>query len=42
MIQGSFGDEEQLFFEIELITADGVELSVESMLDTGCFRLASH
>ncbi|MEH2068406.1 MAG: aspartyl protease [Nostoc sp.] len=35
MIQGRFGDEEQLFFEIELITADGLELPVDAMLDTG-------
>ncbi len=35
MIQGRFGDENELFFEIELITADCLELSVEAMLDTG-------
>lgn len=35
MIQGRFGDQEQLFFEIELITADGLELPVDAMLDTG-------
>lgn len=28
MIQGRFGDQEQLFFEIELITADGLELAM--------------
>lgn len=35
MIQGTFGDEEQLFFEIELISADGLELPIDAMLDTG-------
>lgn len=35
MIQGYFGDEGQLFFEIELITNDGLNLPVEIMLDTG-------
>ncbi len=34
MIQGTFGNEVQLFFEIELITADGLNLSVNAMLDT--------
>lgn len=35
MIQGRFGDENELFFEIELITGVGLELSVEAILDTG-------
>ncbi len=35
MIQGRFGDNDELFFEIELITDDGVEFPVEAMLDTG-------
>ena len=35
MIQGTFGNEVHLFFEIELITADGLNLSVNAMLDTG-------
>ncbi|BAZ29000.1 hypothetical protein NIES4074_14370 [Cylindrospermum sp. NIES-4074] len=35
MIQGYFGDEGQLFFEVELITSDGLNLPVEIMLDTG-------
>ncbi len=35
MIQGIFGDKGQLFFEIELIAADGFNLPVEAMLDTG-------
>ena len=35
MILGRFGDEDELFFEIDLIAADGLELSVEALLDTG-------
>jgi predicted aspartyl protease len=35
MIEGRFGDEDELFFEIELIAADGLELPVDAMLDTG-------
>jgi clan AA aspartic protease len=35
MIQGYFGDEGQLFFEIELITADGLNLPVDALFDTG-------
>jgi predicted aspartyl protease len=35
MIQGIFGSEEQLFFEIDLITNDGLNLPVDAMLDTG-------
>jgi clan AA aspartic protease len=35
MIQGRFGDEDELVFEIELITADGLEFSVDAILDTG-------
>lgn len=35
MIEGKFGDDEELFFEIELIAADGLELPVDAMLDTG-------
>lgn len=35
MISGFFSDEDALFFEIELITADGLYLSVDSMFDTG-------
>ncbi|WP_325064829.1 hypothetical protein [Dolichospermum flos-aquae] len=35
MILGKFGDEDELFFEIDLIAADGLELSVEALLDTG-------
>ena len=35
MILGNFGDEDELFFEIELITADGLEIPVEALFDTG-------
>ncbi|WP_449420461.1 aspartyl protease [Phormidium nigroviride] len=35
MIEGRFGDEDELFFEIELITPDDLELPVDAMLDTG-------
>ncbi|MDM9379630.1 aspartyl protease [Chlorogloeopsis sp. ULAP01] len=35
MISGKFGDEDELLFEIELIAADGLELPVDAMLDTG-------
>ena len=35
MIQGTFGSRGELFFEIDLIAADGLNLTVEAMLDTG-------
>jgi predicted aspartyl protease len=35
MISGYFGDEDGLFFEIELLAADGLELAVDAMFDTG-------
>ncbi|MEG4146067.1 aspartyl protease [Microcoleus sp. Pol12B5] len=35
MIQGKFGDEDELFFEIELIADNGLELPVDALLDTG-------
>jgi predicted aspartyl protease len=35
MINGSFGDEDALLFEIGLIASDGLELVVEAMFDTG-------
>ncbi len=35
MIQGTFGSRGQLFFEIDLITADRLNLTVDIMLDTG-------
>jgi len=34
MIEGYFGDGKQLFFEIELITADGLSLPVDALFDT--------
>lgn len=35
MISGFFGDEDALFFEIELIALDGLELPVDALFDTG-------
>lgn len=35
MIQGKFGDNNELLFELELITGEGLELSIEAILDTG-------
>ncbi len=35
MIEGYFGIEDELFFEIELIANDGLELTVDALLDTG-------
>lgn len=35
MIQGQFGSKGQLFFEIDLMTADGLNLPVDTLLDTG-------
>jgi predicted aspartyl protease len=35
MTQGKFGSKGQLFFELDLITADGLNLTVDAMLDTG-------
>lgn len=35
MIEGKFGDEDGLFFEIDLIASDGLELQVDALLDTG-------
>ncbi len=35
MIPGQFGSRGQLLFEIELITADGLNLPVDAVLDTG-------
>jgi predicted aspartyl protease len=35
MISGNFGLEDELFFEIELIAADGLEIPVEGLFDTG-------
>jgi predicted aspartyl protease len=35
MIEGRFGDVDELFFEIQLIASDQLELTVDAMLDTG-------
>lgn len=35
MINGYFGEEDELIFDIDLITIDGLELSVEAIMDTG-------
>jgi predicted aspartyl protease len=35
MIDGYFGDNGQLFFEIELVTNDGLNLPVDALFDTG-------
>lgn len=35
MISGKFGDENELFFEIDLIAANGLEIPVDALFDTG-------
>jgi predicted aspartyl protease len=35
MIAGRFGDEDELFFEVELIADNGLELPINTLLDTG-------
>ncbi|MDJ0845060.1 aspartyl protease [Crocosphaera sp.] len=35
MIQGTFGNGDELLFTIELITGEGIALEVDAMLDTG-------
>jgi predicted aspartyl protease len=35
MIAGSFGDNGELFFEIQLVAAERVEFPIEAILDTG-------
>ncbi len=35
MIQGYFCERRQLFFEIELITADGLNLPIDALFDPG-------
>ena len=35
MIEGRFGDEDELFFEVDLIADNGLELPVDALLDTG-------
>lgn len=39
MILGDFGGDGEIFFEIDLITADDLELPVTAMLDTGFTEL---
>ena len=39
MILGDFGSDGEIFFEIDLITADDLELPVTAMLDTGFTEL---
>jgi hypothetical protein len=38
MIQGRFGENGQIYFEIDLITGDGLSFSTEAMLDK-CINL---
>lgn len=35
MIQGMFGNEGQIYFDIDLISDDGLIIPVEALLDTG-------
>jgi predicted aspartyl protease len=35
MIEGKFGDRDELFFEVDLIANNGLELPVDALLDTG-------
>ncbi|WP_293155699.1 MULTISPECIES: aspartyl protease [unclassified Microcoleus] len=35
MMEGIFGDNDELFFEISLIADNGLELPVDALLDTG-------
>jgi predicted aspartyl protease len=35
MISGFFGDEDALFFSIDLIDSEGLSIPVDAMLDTG-------
>ncbi|WP_377478934.1 MAG: aspartyl protease [Microcoleus anatoxicus] len=35
MIEGTFGDRDELFFEVDLIADNGLELPVDALLDTG-------
>ncbi|NES99949.1 MAG: aspartyl protease [Sphaerospermopsis sp. SIO1G2] len=35
MIEGYFGSGKQLFFEVELVTTDGLNLPVDALFDTG-------
>ena len=35
MIEGTFGEQDELFFEVDLIADNGLELPVNALLDTG-------
>ncbi len=35
MIEGQFGSKGELFFEIDLVAADGLTITVDALLDTG-------
>lgn len=35
MIEGKFGSKGELFFEIDLMTSDGLIITVDALLDTG-------
>ena len=35
MIEGTFGEQDELFFEFDLIADNGLELPVDALLDTG-------
>ena len=35
MIEGTFGEKKQLFFEIELVANDGLNLPVDALFDSG-------
>ena len=35
MIEGTFGEQDELFFEVDLIADNGLELPVDTLLDTG-------
>ena len=35
MMEGIFGEQDELFFEISLIADNGLELPVDTLLDTG-------
>jgi predicted aspartyl protease len=39
MIQGRFGENGEIYFDIEFITGDSLPLAVEAMLDTGFTEL---
>lgn len=36
MIYGSFGENGELYFRIDLIAADGSDITVNALLETGC------